>query len=146
MYFNNEWRKKIIDHYQKPKYKYLIDEKEVISYEQESKNCADKILLQVKISHNVIKKISFTGYGCTISIATADIFCQELENKSLLVASNIINNFIAMIDNKEYNDKCLNDLIVFYNLKDHQIRKKCALLSASAFKTIINNALSKIYE
>lgn len=136
---NNKFRKIIIEHYRDSKYKLVINDSKVISYEQESNNCADKLIFQFVINNSIITKAAFNGYGCTIAIASSDIFCKVIMNKTLKQALIIINNYSAMINSQKYNRTVIEDLIILEVLANHPIRQKCALLVADGFKTMITN-------
>lgn len=136
---NNKFRKIIIEHYRNSQYKLVLDDLEAISYEQESTNCADKLIFQFVINNNIITKVGFNGYGCTIAIASSDIFCKVIMNKTMKQTLEIINNYSAMINSQVYNNVVIEDLVILEVLANHTIRKKCALLVANGFKTMINN-------
>ncbi len=45
--------------------------------------CGDRIRVQFEIAHGLIKGVCFQAWGCATSLATGNIFCTQIDGKSL---------------------------------------------------------------
>ena len=63
---------------------------------------------------------------------------KKLIGKTLDEARAIINNYINMIEEKEYDEEILGELNVYNDLYKQASRKKCATLSTLGIEKIIN--------
>ena len=93
--------------------------------------------LEVKIEEGIIKDICFDGVACTISTASTSIMSELLKNKSVEEASVIIDNYLAMLHGKEYDEEVLEEANAFVNTSKQANRIKCATLSWNGMKKII---------
>ena len=126
---NNELKRTIIlQHYQNPKNKGLIDDNEYISINMNNETCIDEIDLMVKIENGVITDVRFDGEACAICTSSTSIMIETLLGKTLEEAREIYNNYVNMIDEKEYNSNILESAIVYQDIAKQPNRKKCALL------------------
>lgn len=124
----NSKREIILENYQNPYHKELIDNKNLIKINTRNQSCIDNLDFQINLEENKIKEIYFTGEACAISTATSSIMIKLLENKSIEKSKIIINNYINMINELPYDEKILNEAIVFDEIYKQQNRKHCALL------------------
>lgn len=100
---NDELKRSIIlDNYQNPSNRGIVDDKNYIKINTNNSSCIDNIDLYVRIDNNLIKDIKFEGEACAISISTTSIMTKLLIGKTLDEALNIINNYQNMIEEKSY--------------------------------------------
>ena len=118
----------ILDHYQNPRHRGLIDDKSYITSNTNNDSCIDEINLMAKIEDNKINDIKFDGEACAICTSSTSIMIETLIGKSKEDAKKIISNFENMIDEKEYNEELLEQAIVYNDIYKQANRKKCALL------------------
>lgn len=93
----------LLEHNLYPKNRGELKEAEV---EKELKNasCGDKIFVQLKIEDGVIVDGKFTGHGCAISLASADLMIETVRGKTLEEAKELSILFREMIlDNEKFN-------------------------------------------
>lgn len=142
----NEDIKKIIilENYQNPKNRGLIDNNEYKLINTNSESCIDQVDIQIKFENNIIKDIRFDGEACAICTSSTSIMINSLLNKTLEEAKNIIENFENMIEEKEYNENLLKEAIVYNDISKQPNRKKCALLTWQGVKQLIEKEL-KVY-
>lgn len=127
---NQELKRSIIlEHYQHPKHKGLIESNEYIKVNMNSDSCIDEVNLIMKITDDKIEDIKFDGEACAICTSATSIMIDTLIGKTVNEAKNIINNYYNMIDEKEYNPEMLEQAIVYDDIYKQPNRKKCALLS-----------------
>lgn len=119
----------ILENYQNPKNKGLIDDDSYLKVNMDSDSCIDEIDLMVKIEDGIIKDIRFGGEACAICTSSTSIMIQTLLNKKVTEAIDVLENFKKMIDEKEYDRDILEDAIIYDDIAKQPNRKKCALLS-----------------
>lgn len=129
----------ILDNYQNPMNRGLIDEEGYIKVNANNESCIDELDFMIKIEDDVIKDIRFDGEACAISTSSASIMIKTLIHKTVDEALNIINNYENMIDEKEYNSDILEEANVYDEIYKQPNRKKCALLSWSNLKKALDD-------
>lgn len=131
----------ILEHYQNPKNRGLIEDDSYIKINMNNESCIDEIDLMVKIDNNIITDIRFDGEACAISTSSTSIMIDTLIGKTLDEAKNIIDNYYNMIEEKEYNVDTLEQAIVYDDIYLQPNRKKCALLSWWGVDKVIKNGV-----
>ena len=119
----------ILEHYQNPKNKGLIDDNSYIKINMNSDSCIDEIDLMLKIENGIITDIKFDGEACAICTSSTSIMIDTLLGCTIEEAQEIINNYYNMIEEKEYDGDILKEAIVYDDIYLQPNRKKCALLS-----------------
>ena len=119
--------------------------KEIKGIEKEGINpsCGDELKIFVKMNEDntIIEEISFTGRGCAISEASANIMAEILKGKRKEEAKKIITTFFDMIKLNETNEEklmeTLGDAYAFKNIAYMPSRVKCAFLSWKTLEKIL---------
>lgn len=119
----------ILENYQNPTNKGLIDDDGYERINMNSESCIDEIDLMIKVEDDIIKDIRFDGESCAICTSSTSIMINTLIGKTLDEAKDIIQNFENMIDEKQYDPKVLGEANVYDDIYKQANRKKCALLS-----------------
>lgn len=125
---NNLKRTIILEHFQHPKNKGLIKDDNYKFINMNNESCIDEVNLMVKFNDNIIEDIRFDGEACAICTSSTSIMIDTLIGKSKSEVKEILNNFLNMIDEKEYNEEILEQAIVYNDISRQPNRKKCALL------------------
>ena len=120
--------------------------KEIEGIEKEGINpsCGDELKIFVKMNEDntIIEEISFTGRGCAISEASANIMSEILKGKTKEEAKKIITTFFNMIKLNETNEEklmeTLGDAYAFKNIAYMPSRVKCAFLSWKTLEQILD--------
>ena len=133
----------ILENYQNPKNRGLIDDNSYDMINTNSKSCIDQIDLQVKIENDIIKDIRFDGEACAICTSSTSIMINSLIGKTTSEALNIINNFENMIDEKNYDEDLLEEAVVYSDIAKQPNRKNCALLTWKGLKELLEKKLQK---
>lgn len=116
---------------------------EGISKEGVNPSCGDELKIYVKMDdrNSIIDEISFTGRGCAISEAAANIMAEILKGKTKEEAKKIITTFFDMIKLNETDDEklmeILGDAYAFKNISYMPSRVKCAFLSWKTLEKIL---------
>lgn len=126
----------MLEHYQHPKNRGLIDDDKYLTTNMNSESCIDEINLMVKIEDGIITDVRFDGEACAICTSSTSIMIDTLIGKTIEEAQEIYNNFENMIEEKEYNKEILEQAIVYDEIYKQPNRKKCALLPWWGIKKI----------
>ncbi len=124
----NTKRSIILEHYQNPKNKGLIDDNSYIKINMNNDSCIDEVNLMVKLKNDTIEDIRFDGEACAICTSSTSIMIDTLIGKKINEAEEIINNFYNMIEEREYNEEILEQANAYNDISKQPNRKKCALL------------------
>lgn len=122
-----------MDHNAHPDYKYELEDA-TYSHDGINASCGDEMTLYLKVNNdtNVIEEASFTGHGCAISQASADMMAGLLEGESIDEAKRLSGLFIGMIQGNELSDEDKEDLdeaAELQSISRMPARVKCAELA-----------------
>ena len=132
----------ILENYQNPKNRGLIDDKSYEIINTNSKSCIDQIDLQIKIQNGKVLDIRFDGEACAICTSSTSIMINTLIGKNIDEALKIIDNFENMINEKEYDEEILGEAIVYSDIAKQPNRKKCTTLTWEGMKKIIEGEIN----
>ena len=135
---NDLKREIILDNYQEPFNKGLIDDNSYLKVNTNSESCIDNLDFMIKVENNIIKDIKFDGEACAISTSASSIMIKSLIGKSVEEVKNILNNYQNMINEKDYDKSILGDLNVYDDICRQPNRKNCALLPSVAVNKILD--------
>lgn len=137
---DNEFKREIIlDNFQKPFNKDGSDDLNYLKTNSNNESCIDNIDIYIDIKDNIIKDIRFNGEACAISTASTSIMLKNVINKSVEDAIKYIDNFMNMVNEKEYKEEELNEAIAFDEIYKQQNRKTCVTLPYVGILKILNN-------
>ena len=138
---NDDLRREIIlDNYQEPYNRGLIDDNSYLKVNTSSDSCIDNLDFIMKVEDNIIKDIRFDGEACAISTSASSIMIRKLIGMSVEDARKILLNYQNMINEKEYDTELLDELNVYDEICKQPNRKNCALLPSRA----VDELLSKL--
>ena len=135
---SNIKREIILENYQNPQNKGLLNDDSYMKVNMNNESCIDEVNLEVKIEDGIIKDIRFDGEACAICTSSASIMTTTLIGKTTKEAENILQNFLNMLDEKPYDENILEEAIVYDDIYKNPNRKKCALLSWWRIEKILN--------
>ena len=123
----------LMEHNAHPDYKYeLVD----FTHEHEGVNpsCGDEMVLRLRLSSDgqTIEEAAFTGSGCAVSQASADIMSELITGETVEEAKRLSALFVRMIQGEELTDDEQDDLDEAYELESISrmpARVKCAELA-----------------
>lgn len=130
-------REIILDNYQNPENKKLIDDDSYLKVNQASESCIDNLDFMMKIENNTIVDVRYDGEACAISTSASSIMSRALIGKSVDEAKIILINYKNMIEDKEYDKELLGELNVYDNINKQPNRIKCALLPEEAINKML---------
>jgi nitrogen fixation NifU-like protein len=112
------YRQQIIERYKHPLKRGVLDPHD-ISYEDENPLCGDRLRIDLRVGPDgTITEAAFSGDGCAISQASADLLTEYIEGKRL--------DDVRALSKEDILDMLGIDL--------SPIRLKCALLSLKVLK------------
>ena len=112
------YRELIIDRYKNPLFRGELDPND-ISYEDDNPLCGDKIRIDIRVDENdIITEALFSGQGCSISLASADLVIGSIIGKSL--------DDVKMMSKEQ--------VLELLGIELGPVRLKCALLSLKVLK------------
>ena len=132
-------REIIMEHYQNPINRKIIDDDSYEKVNTANESCIDNIDMYILIKDNVIKDICFDGEACAISISSTSIMIKNLIGKSVKEAKDYINNFINMVNEKNYDKDILNEAYVYEDIYKQSSRKTCATLPYRGILKVLEN-------
>ena len=131
----------LMEHNAHPDYKYELAD---FTHEHEGVNpsCGDELTLRLRLSGDggTIEEVAFTGSGCAVSQASADIMAELVTGESVDEARRLGNLFIRMIQGEELSSEEKDDLDEAYELEGISrmpARVKCAELAWRTLATMI---------
>ena len=73
----------ILEHYQNPKNKCLLNDDSYEKINMNNESCIDEINLEIKYENGIIKDIHFDGEACAICTSSTSIMIETLIGKTL---------------------------------------------------------------
>jgi nitrogen fixation NifU-like protein len=112
------YREVILDRYKNPQKRGSLDPHDY-SYEDDNPLCGDRIRIDVRVNpQGVVSEAAFSGTGCAISQASADLLTESIVGKSL----------------DEIKKLGKGDILSMLGIELGPARLKCALLSLKVLK------------
>ena len=128
----NVYTAALMEHNAHPDYKFDLDD---FTHEQEGINpsCGDEMVLKLRLSDDgsIIEEAAFTGQGCAVSQASADIMAELVTGEDIAEAKRLTNLFLRMITGEPLTPDEQDDLDEAYELEGISrmpARVKCAEL------------------
>ena len=134
---SNLKREIILDNYQDPMNRGLIDDDSYIKVNTNSESCIDNLDFMMKIEDDKVVDIKFDGEACAISTSATSIMIRTLIGKSLDEAIKILDNYRKMINEEEYDENLLGELMVYDDICKQPNRKGCALIPVRAIDKVL---------
>ncbi len=121
-----------MDHVSHPDYKYQLEDADC-SHEGVNPSCGDELTFSVRFADDgTIEEAAFTGHGCAISQASADIMSDLMIDKTPEEARELCALFMRMVRGEETDDaalEALEDGVLLRDIAHMPARVKCAELA-----------------
>lgn len=112
------YREIIIERYKSPQYRGELNPHD-ISFEDENPLCGDHIRIDLRVDdQGVVTEAAFSGHGCAISQASADLLLESVVGKPV----------------EELKQLSKQDVLDLLGIDLGPVRLKCALLSLKVLK------------
>lgn len=112
------YRQVILDRYKHPQFRGELNPHD-ISYEDENPLCGDHLRIDLRVDdQQIVREAAFSGHGCAISQASADMLLESVVGKTLA----------------EVKELTKDDVLDLLGIELGPVRLKCALLSLKVLK------------
>lgn len=118
----------IMEHYQNPLNRNIIEDNNYVKVNSNSETCIDNIDLYILFENDIIKDLHFHGEACAISTSATSIMIKLLIGKTITEVKELMKNYYNMIDEKEYDAELLEEAICYDEIYKQQNRKGCATI------------------
>lgn len=132
-------REIIMDHYENPRNKGLVDDPRYIKVNMNSESCIDDIDIQILVIDNIIKDFRFDGVGCTIATSSTSILSELVIGNSVEHAYEIIRQYQDMIKELPYDEEMLQEAVVFKDVSKQANRIKCATIGYNGLLELLES-------
>ncbi len=135
-------REIIMDHYEYPRNHALKNDGKYKKIHMASDSCVDDIHVQALIEDGIVKDVTFDGVACTISTASTSIMTELVKGHTVKEAREIMDNYFAMVDQREYDEDLLEEAIAFNTVGKQANRIKCATIGWNGLKQLLDESES----
>ena len=121
----------LMEHNAHPDYKYDL-ENATDEHEGVNPSCGDELVLKLRVENGVIEEAAFTGHGCAVSQASADMMADLITGESVKEAKRLVGLFLGMIKGETLSEEDKEDLDEAAELESISrmpARVKCAELA-----------------
>ena len=132
-------REIIMDHYENPRNKGLVDDPRYIKVNMNSESCIDDIDIQILVIDNIIKDFRFDGVGCTIATSSTSILSELVIGNSVEHAYEIFRQYQDMIKELPYDEEMLQEAVVFKDVSKQANRIKCATIGYNGLLELLDS-------
>ena len=133
---SNLRREIILDNYQDPMNRGLIEDDSYLKVNTNSESCIDNLDFMMKIEDGVVKDIRFDGEACAISTSATSIMIRRLIGKSVDEVKKVLEEYQHMLHEEEY-DEILGEVMVYDEISKQPNRLNCALLPSEAIEKML---------
>jgi nitrogen fixation protein NifU and related proteins len=117
-YMDDLYREIIIERYKSPQYRGELNPHD-ITFEDENPLCGDHLRIDLRVNEQgIVSEAAFSGHGCAISQASADLLLESVIGKTL----------------EEVKQLAKEDVLDLLGIDLGPVRLKCALLSLKVLK------------
>ena len=131
----------LIDHNMHPAHKHELPDADM-EMRGYNPTCGDDITLRLKVAEGVVVDGAFTGSGCAISQASADMMLDLVIGKSKEEALRLSDIFLRMIKGSASEEEIeeLEEAGVLQDVSHMPARVKCAVLAWHTLEEVLDKA------
>ena len=133
-------REIIMDHYDHPRNRGLVEDETYKKVNMNSDTCIDDLDIQVKFDGDKIADVRYDGEACAICTSSTSIMSELVIGKTKEEAKRIIENYMNMIYERDYDEDLLEAAIAFKNTHKQANRIKCATLGWNGLVKLIEES------
>jgi nitrogen fixation NifU-like protein len=129
-----------MDHYRDKRNFEELDGNHVRKVHYKNPTCGDVMTLYLDLKEDRVKRAAFIGEGSSISMASASMMTELIENKSLKEIARLRNAFEQLIRNGDVTDEVdLEDSLSLQGVHALKARHNCALMTWQAIDKILKD-------
>jgi len=120
----------ILDHQRHPRNFRVIPQPDRVTHGR-NPLCGDELTIYLKLEGDVVRDVSFQGFGCAICMSSASLMTEHLKGKSMDEIETLFGSFHALLTdgrNDAPDFESLGKLRVFEGVRQFPVRVKCATL------------------
>ena len=137
---DNLYRQVIMDHYRQKRNFEELKGENIRKVHYKNPTCGDVMTLFLDLEHDRVKKAAFLGEGCSISMASASMMTELIENKSLKEIASLRKAIEDLIRHGKIADKIdLGDSLSLQGVHKLKARHNCALMTWQALDKILKD-------
>lgn len=99
----------LMQHNAHPDYKYELTDA-THSHNGVNPSCGDELTLALRLEDGVVQEAAFTGHGCAVSQASADMMADLITGETVEEAQRLCRLFLGMTRGESLSDDDLEDL------------------------------------
>jgi len=122
----------ILEHSRAPRNFRVLTGDGVLVAELRNVTCGDRIVVAVAVEDDAIRDIAFQGSGCAISMASASLMTEAVQNLPRDDARRLYGQFTALVNDGA--DVELGALAAFRDVTRFPVRIPCATLAWEALR------------
>ena len=108
----------LMEHNAHPDYKYDL-ENATDEHEGVNPSCGDELVLKLRVENGVIEEAAFTGHGCAVSQASADMMADLVTGETVEEARRLCGLFLKMVKGEELTEDEREDLDEAAEAREH---------------------------
>ena len=135
----------LMEHNAHPDYKYEMDEP-TCTHDGENPSCGDELTLALRLRGDVIEEAAFTGHGCAVSQAAADMMADLVTGETVDEARRLTGLYLDMIKGRPLTDEeraDLDEAAELATIARMPARVKCAELAWRTLEKLLDQQLDK---
>ena len=129
----------LTEHNLRPEFKHDLPDADIV-LEGVNPSCGDEMVLKLRIEDGVIEEAAFTGHGCAVSQASADMMADLVTGETVEEARRLCGLFMKMVKGETLTDEEREDLdeaAQLESISHMPARVKCAELGWRTLSEII---------
>ena len=139
MAHNSFYNEILTEHNIRPEHKHDLPDANIV-LEGVNPSCGDEMVLKLRIEDGVIEEAAFTGHGCAVSQASADMMADLVTGETVEEARRLCGLFMKMVKGETLTDEEKEDLdeaAQLESISHMPARVKCAELGWRTLSEII---------
>lgn len=131
----------LMEHNAHPDYKYDL-ESATDEHEGVNPSCGDELVLKLRVENGVIEEAAFTGHGCAVSQASADMMADLVTGETVEEARRLCGLFLKMVKGEELTEderEDLDEAAELESISRMPARVKCAELGWRTLSEMIGD-------
>ncbi|MCQ6275859.1 SUF system NifU family Fe-S cluster assembly protein [Bacillus sp. V3B] len=142
---DNLYRQVIMDHYRKKRNFEELKGENIRKVHYKNPTCGDVMTLFLDYEQDRVKKAAFLGEGCSISMASASMMTELIENRSLKEIASLRKAFEDLIRRGKVTVGIdLGDSLSLQGVHQLKARHNCALMTWQALDKILKGVVKSI--
>ena len=131
----------LMEHNAHPDYKYDL-ENATDEHEGVNPSCGVELVLKLRVENGVIEEAAFTGHGCAVSQASADMMADLVTGETVEEARRLCGLFLKMVKGEELTEderEDLDEAAELESISRMPARVKCAELGWRTLSEMIGD-------